>query len=60
MDTTGEFSPERATEILSPEVVDGTLTAAPTALERLQVSLVFDVDTAHEILDDISATFEVE
>lgn len=33
--------------------------AASTALERLQVSLVFDIDTAHELLDDISATIDV-
>ncbi|KAF9466479.1 P-loop containing nucleoside triphosphate hydrolase protein [Collybia nuda] len=55
MDTTGEFSVPRATELLN----SFDLETPTTALERLQVSLVFDIDAAHELLDNLSSSFDV-
>ncbi|KAJ7507452.1 hypothetical protein B0H11DRAFT_1967133 [Mycena galericulata] len=49
IDTTGDFSAVRAGEIL--EVFDGP--GASTALERLQISLAFEVDAVHQVLEDL-------
>ncbi|KJA26228.1 hypothetical protein HYPSUDRAFT_198987 [Hypholoma sublateritium FD-334 SS-4] len=48
IDTTCDFSPERATQFL-----DATQTL-PSTLERLQVSLAFDIDTIQGILETLS------
>ncbi|KAJ6567172.1 P-loop containing nucleoside triphosphate hydrolase protein [Mycena vulgaris] len=47
IDTTGDFSAGRAAEIL------GDVPGAPTALERLQVSVAFEVDTVYEVLEEL-------
>ncbi|KAJ7774212.1 P-loop containing nucleoside triphosphate hydrolase protein [Mycena maculata] len=49
IDTTGDFSAVRAGEILELFGIPD----ASTALERLQVSLAFEVDTVHEVLEDL-------
>ncbi|KAJ7233144.1 P-loop containing nucleoside triphosphate hydrolase protein [Mycena haematopus] len=49
IDTTGDFSAARATEIL--ELCDPA--GASLALDRLQVSVAFEVDAVHEVLDEL-------
>ncbi|KAI0715829.1 P-loop containing nucleoside triphosphate hydrolase protein [Cerioporus squamosus] len=49
IDTGGEFSPERVALLL--EQLEGPY--SPTALERLQVSLAFDIEAAHEVLEAV-------
>ncbi|KAJ7283493.1 P-loop containing nucleoside triphosphate hydrolase protein [Mycena rebaudengoi] len=53
IDTTGDFSAGRAAEIL--EMEDGP--GACTALERLQVSLAFEVDAVHDVLEELRICF---
>ncbi|KAF8240706.1 P-loop containing nucleoside triphosphate hydrolase protein [Tricholoma matsutake] len=52
MDTTGDFSADRANQIL----ISYDTQAASTALERLQVSLAFDVDSVHRVLDALRSS----
>ncbi|KAJ7367988.1 P-loop containing nucleoside triphosphate hydrolase protein [Mycena albidolilacea] len=49
IDTKGDFSALRAAEIL--ELYDAP--GAPLALERLQVSVAFEVDALHEVLEEL-------
>ncbi|RDX56980.1 P-loop containing nucleoside triphosphate hydrolase protein [Lentinus brumalis] len=49
IDSGGEFSPERVALLL--EQLEGPSSA--TALERLQVSLAFDIEAAHEVLEAV-------
>jgi len=49
IDTTGDFSAVRAAEILELYDVPG----ASLALERLQVSVAFEVDAVHEVLEEL-------
>ncbi|KAG6833384.1 hypothetical protein H0H87_008001, partial [Tephrocybe sp. NHM501043] len=49
VDTTGDFSVERAAQIL--KTFDSE--ASSTALERLHISLAFDIEAAYNILDEI-------
>ncbi|KAJ7122746.1 P-loop containing nucleoside triphosphate hydrolase protein [Mycena epipterygia] len=49
IDTTGGFSAVKAAEILEL----GDAPGASTALERLQVSLAFEVDAVYEVLDEL-------
>ncbi|KII84438.1 hypothetical protein PLICRDRAFT_147192 [Plicaturopsis crispa FD-325 SS-3] len=53
IDTTGEFSPQRAVTVL--QSLGGNV-AESTALERLQVSLAFDIEAAHDVLENLGAT----
>ncbi|KIM84382.1 hypothetical protein PILCRDRAFT_410642 [Piloderma croceum F 1598] len=53
MDTTGDFSAERATQLIQ---LHGGVDAS-TALERLQVSLVLDIEGAHDVLEALPSTF---
>ncbi|KAJ6539043.1 P-loop containing nucleoside triphosphate hydrolase protein [Mycena capillaripes] len=53
IDTTGDFSAVRAAEILERSDVPD----ASAALERLQVSLAFDVDSVHEVLEELRFSF---
>ncbi|KAF9791121.1 hypothetical protein BJ322DRAFT_428476 [Thelephora terrestris] len=53
VDTTGDFSPAKANTVLRSTVPhEGT----PTALQRLQVALAFDIDSLFEILN--STTYD--
>lgn len=56
IDTTGDFSVQRAGSVL--ELYREEI-GYPTALERLQVSLAFDIDSANVILDSIASQAEV-
>jgi len=49
IDTTGDFSIDRAIQLLDSYATQ----AASTALERLQVSLAFDVHAVQEVLDEL-------
>ncbi|RPD59693.1 P-loop containing nucleoside triphosphate hydrolase protein [Lentinus tigrinus ALCF2SS1-6] len=49
IDTGGEFSPERVALLV--EKLEGPYST--TALERLQVSLAFDIEAAHEVLEAV-------
>ncbi|KAI0326484.1 P-loop containing nucleoside triphosphate hydrolase protein [Cubamyces sp. BRFM 1775] len=49
IDSSGEFSPERVSLVLAQ--IPGEYSA--TVLERLQVSLVFDIEAAHEVLETL-------
>ncbi|KAG8213242.1 hypothetical protein J3R82DRAFT_11710, partial [Butyriboletus roseoflavus] len=55
MDTTGGFSAERTSEIA--QQLDGE--GSSTVLERLQVSLVLNIETAHALLEDIESSLTV-
>ncbi|OJT03212.1 DNA repair protein RAD51 -like protein [Trametes pubescens] len=52
IDSNGEFSPERVSMMLGQ--MEGEL--SPTILERLQVSLAFDVEAVHEVLESLRQT----
>lgn len=52
IDTTGDFAPERIPAMLEHY----TGQAASTVLERLQVALAFDIEAAHEVLDELYAS----
>ncbi|KIM40527.1 hypothetical protein M413DRAFT_73216 [Hebeloma cylindrosporum] len=45
--TTGEFSPERTSEILNAKQIPASV------LQRFQVSLAFDIDTMQTLLEDL-------
>ncbi|KAI0649543.1 P-loop containing nucleoside triphosphate hydrolase protein [Trametes meyenii] len=49
VDSTGDFSPERVSLML--EQMDGA--PSSTILERLQVSMVFDIEAVHEVLETL-------
>ncbi|PCH42226.1 nucleoside triphosphate hydrolase protein [Wolfiporia cocos MD-104 SS10] len=49
IDTGGDFSVERIPPIL--ESIEGQ--AKPTVLERLQVALAFDIETVHDVLEQL-------
>ncbi|GLB40569.1 putative P-loop containing nucleoside triphosphate hydrolase protein [Lyophyllum shimeji] len=51
LDTTGDFSVEQATEVLKSLHTE----AASTALERLQVSLAFDIEAAYNVLEELES-----
>ncbi|KAI0787380.1 P-loop containing nucleoside triphosphate hydrolase protein [Fomes fomentarius] len=53
IDSSGEFSPERVSSLLAQ--LKGPCSS--TALERLQVSLTFDIEAAHEVLESIRQSF---
>ncbi|KAF9223515.1 P-loop containing nucleoside triphosphate hydrolase protein [Gyrodon lividus] len=55
MDTTGDFSVERTTQIA--QQLDGEGSA--TTLERLQVSLVLNIESAHAVLEDLRSSLAV-
>ncbi|EIW57144.1 P-loop containing nucleoside triphosphate hydrolase protein [Trametes versicolor FP-101664 SS1] len=52
IDSNGEFSPERVSTML--EKMDGEVSL--TILERLQVSLAFDIEAVHEVLETLRQT----
>ncbi|KAL1940160.1 hypothetical protein VTO73DRAFT_9111 [Trametes versicolor] len=52
IDSNGEFSPERVSTML--QQMDGDL--SPNILERLQVSLAFDIEAVHEVLETLRQT----
>ncbi|KAI0366187.1 P-loop containing nucleoside triphosphate hydrolase protein [Pilatotrama ljubarskyi] len=52
IDSSGEFSPERVTHML--EQLGNEF--SPTVLERLQVSLAFDIEAVHEVLETLRRT----
>ncbi|KAI0635525.1 P-loop containing nucleoside triphosphate hydrolase protein [Trametes polyzona] len=52
IDSSGEFSPERVSRML--EKIEGPCVAS--VLERLQVSLVFDIEAVHDLLESIRQT----
>ncbi|KAF5382147.1 hypothetical protein D9615_004241 [Tricholomella constricta] len=49
IDTTGDFSVEQAAHLLESFQTE----AASTALERLQISLAFDIETAYNVLGEL-------
>ncbi|KAG6900577.1 hypothetical protein C0993_008294 [Termitomyces sp. T159_Od127] len=51
VDTTGDFSAENSAQILKTFNSE----AASTALDRLQVSLAFDIEAAYNILEELKA-----
>ncbi|KAM5539255.1 hypothetical protein V8D89_007128 [Ganoderma adspersum] len=55
VDSGGEFSPERVALLL--EQLGGPYSA--TALERLQVSLAFDIEAVHEVLEELRQSLTV-
>ena len=48
IDTTCDFSPERAAQLLDAKQM------SPSILERLKVSLAFDINTIQGMLEDLS------
>ncbi|KAJ6627525.1 P-loop containing nucleoside triphosphate hydrolase protein, partial [Mycena sp. CBHHK59/15] len=52
IDTTGDFSAATATDILEKHEELG----APTALDRLQVSLAFEVDAVYDVLQELKSS----
>ncbi|EDR08481.1 uncharacterized protein LACBIDRAFT_297196 [Laccaria bicolor S238N-H82] len=50
IDTTGDFSPKRAIQVLESYAAEAPL----AALERLQVSLAFEVEVARGILEELN------
>lgn len=71
MDTTGDFSVERTSQVA--QQLDGEVTIpafislnqsedledSSTVLERLQVSLVLNIETAHTLLEDLESSLTV-
>ncbi|KAF7975714.1 hypothetical protein HWV62_8673 [Athelia sp. TMB] len=55
IDTTGDFSADRASQLVHLHAGQ----AQSTAMHRLQVSLVFDIEAAHDILDALSSALSV-
>ncbi|KAH0833104.1 hypothetical protein J3R83DRAFT_12097 [Lanmaoa asiatica] len=55
MDTTGDFSVERTSRVA--QQLDGE--GSSTVLERLQVSLVLNIETAHTLLEDLEFSLTV-
>ncbi|KAI0741913.1 P-loop containing nucleoside triphosphate hydrolase protein [Daedaleopsis nitida] len=53
IDSSGEFSPERVAQLL--DQLGGPY--ASTALERLQVSLAFDIEAVHDVLESVRQSF---
>ncbi|KAL0956865.1 hypothetical protein HGRIS_002973 [Hohenbuehelia grisea] len=56
IDATGDFSAERATQLL--DSCAGSQAECETVLDRLQVSLAFDLDSAYEALDSARVALE--
>ncbi|KAF8072080.1 P-loop containing nucleoside triphosphate hydrolase protein [Lyophyllum atratum] len=52
IDTTGDFSVEQATLVLGSFHTE----AASSALERLQISLAFDIDAAYNVLEELQSS----
>ncbi|PIL35313.1 hypothetical protein GSI_02038 [Ganoderma sinense ZZ0214-1] len=55
IDSAGEFSPERVALVL--EQIGGPHSA--TALERLQVSLAFDIEAVHAVLEELRQSLTI-
>ncbi|KAG6828880.1 hypothetical protein H0H92_006436 [Tricholoma furcatifolium] len=55
VDTTGDFSVERAAEILKTFESE----ASSTALERLQISLAFDIESVYNVLEQLKSSYNV-
>ncbi|KAH7911529.1 P-loop containing nucleoside triphosphate hydrolase protein [Hygrophoropsis aurantiaca] len=52
IDTAGAFSPEKTAQLSRLYSGDG----AAAALERLQVSLIFNIETAYDVLEELTAS----
>ncbi|KZP27338.1 P-loop containing nucleoside triphosphate hydrolase protein [Athelia psychrophila] len=52
MDTTGDFLPYQASQLIDLHAGQ----AQSTAMHRLQISLVFDIESAHDIIDALSSS----